>query len=318
LSASLRDVHPRTRGLGPSLSARVERISFDSYPRRRSDEHSWKRYIGDVLDIDAAVRASDLPDALIARGRHWITLPEVAELLAVPREQVPPIMARLRKKRQIFSPTRSAYVPIPAEYRLWGAVPATHFVDPLMAQLKHPYYVGYLSAAEIHGAAHQRPQVFQVVTTVQVRNRSFGRVVLEFIKDVNAVDHPVVLVNTPTGTMRVATPEVTLLDLVGSPRHGGGLSNVATVAADLVALGQLEPEELVRAAKTYPIAVVQRSGWILDHVATLTNTSIVTDPLVEVARARVEPTALDAGGPRSGELDLRWNILVNTDVEPDL
>jgi hypothetical protein len=90
------------------------------------------------------------------------------------------------------------------------------------------------------------------------------------------------------------------------------------VAADLVALGRLEPEELVRAAKTYPIAVVQRSGWILDHVATLTSTSIVTDPLVEVARARVEPTPLDAGGPRSGELDLRWNILVNTDVEPDL
>ena len=34
--------------------------------------------------------------------------------------------------------------------------------------------------------------------------------------------------------MRVSTPEVTVLDLVASPGHGGGLSNVATVVGDLL------------------------------------------------------------------------------------
>jgi predicted transcriptional regulator of viral defense system len=265
-----------------------------------------------------SLRASELPDELIAHGRHWITLPEVAQLLQVPSEQVPPIMARLRKRGRVFSPTRGAYVPIPAEYRLWGAVPAAHFVDSLMAQLNHPYYVGYLSAAEVHGATHQHPQVFQVVTTARVRNRSFGRVSLEFIKDVDAADRAVVVVNTPTGTMRVATPEVTLLDLVASPRHGAGLSNVATVAADLIASGRLAPDEIARAARRYPVAVVQRCGWILDHVAGLIGATIATDCLAELAQVRVAPTALDAGGPRSGELDRRWNVLVNTDLEPDL
>jgi predicted transcriptional regulator of viral defense system len=271
-----------------------------------------------MTDAMVTLRANDLPDALLARGQHWITLPEVAELLDVPREQVPPLMARLRKKGQIFSPTRSAYVPIPPEYRSWRAVPAAHFIDRLMVQLDHPYYVGLLSAAELHGAAHQRPQVFQVVTNVRVRNRSFGRVALEFVKNVTAADRPIVIMNTPTGTMRVATPEVTLLDLVASPRHGGGLSNVATVAAELVVLGRLDPEQLVRVAKMYSVAVIQRSGFILDYVAHMAEASIATDRLVEVAQKRTEPTPLDAGGARSGELDGRWNVLVNADIEPDL
>ena len=42
---------------------------------------------------------------------------------------------------------------IPPEFRSWGAVPATHFIDPMMRFLGHDYYVGYLSAAEAHGAA---------------------------------------------------------------------------------------------------------------------------------------------------------------------
>ncbi len=271
-----------------------------------------------MADTTLALRASDLPDELIAHGRHWITLPEVAELLKVPKEQVPALMARLKKKRQIFSPSRGAYVPIPAEFRSWGAVPATRFVDQLMHQLHHPYYVGYLSAAEIHGASHQRPQVFQVVSTVQMRNRAFGRVTLEFIKDSDSGSRPVVVVNTPTGTMRVATPEITVFDLVASPRHGGGLSNVATVVADLLSLGRLRSENLIDAAVTYPVSVVQRCGWILDQSSLLTGMSIVTDRLAEIARERVEPTPLEAGGRRSGRLDRRWNVVVNTDIEPDL
>jgi hypothetical protein len=38
-----------------------------------------------------------------------------------------------------------------------------------MAYLDEKYYAGLLSAAEYHGAAHQRPQVFQVVVA---RNKS--------------------------------------------------------------------------------------------------------------------------------------------------
>lgn len=88
---------------------------------------------------------------------------------------------------------------IPPEFRTWGAVPATHFIDALMRYLGHDYYVGFLSAAEVHGAAQQRPQVFQVVTSGRLRNRAFGRVRIELATSSDTGDRPIVERNTPTG-----------------------------------------------------------------------------------------------------------------------
>lgn len=260
----------------------------------------------------------DLTDWLISHGRHWVTSAEVAEILNLPVDQVPSVTARLRSKGQLFSPTRGVYIPVPSEYRSWRSIPASHFVDPLMRHLRHAYYVGFLSAAELHGAAHQHPQVFQVVTPARLRDRSFGRVRIEFISSALAATRPMTTVNTATGTMQVATPEVTILDLVAAPKLGGGLSNVATVAADLVAEGRLDGRALADAAASYPIAVAQRTGWLVEYVARLLVASVDTDPLALLACKRSEPTPLVAGGRRRGVLDRRWNILVNTVVEPDL
>jgi len=70
--------------------------------------------------------------------------------------------ARVRAAGHFFVPAPGLYIPIPSEYSTWGVVPALDFIDQLMKHLGRSYCVGLLSAAEIHGAAHQRPQVFQV------------------------------------------------------------------------------------------------------------------------------------------------------------
>lgn len=89
------------------------------------------------------------------RGRHRITSKEAAALLGIPLAHVSPSLARWRKKGLLFSPTKGGYVPIPPEYRSWRAVPASHFIDPLMRHLGHDYYMCLLTAAEAHGFAHQ-------------------------------------------------------------------------------------------------------------------------------------------------------------------
>ena len=43
-----------------------------------------------------------------------------------------------------------------------------------------PYYVGLLSAAALHGAAHQQPQEFQVVAGAILRPLTVGRVRIRF------------------------------------------------------------------------------------------------------------------------------------------
>lgn len=267
---------------------------------------------------DRPTAPKDLADWLLARGKHWITTAEVANLINIPVNQVRMATARSVNKKQLFSPTRGAYVPIPPEFRSWGVVPASHFIDALMKHLNHDYYVGYLSAAEVHGSAHQRPQVFQVLTPARLKDRSFGRVRIEFTYSTNLSRRPFVIVNTPTGEMKVSSPEVTVFDLVADPQNGGGLSNIATVIAELLDDGRVSNTALAEIAVLYSVAVRQRVGWMIDTVIPRAAPEFDLSALAHTVRARTEPTPLDVAGRRAGRLDDRWNILVNTVVEPDL
>ncbi len=260
----------------------------------------------------------DLADWLLARGRHWITSQEAAALLDIPPAHVSPSLARWRKRGLLFSPTKGVYVPIPPEYRSWGAVPASHFIDLLMRHLGHDYYVCLLTAAEAHGFAHQKPQRFQVMTPARLRDRTFGRVHVLFITSSVAGSRPTIDKNTPTGTMRVSTREATVLDLVSRPLDSGGLSNVATILAEMVQDQALDVEDLADLATAYPAAVVQRTGWLLELVAREVGTTIELGPLARVAGTRSTRTPLEAHGPRTGRLDERWGVIVNGPVEPDL
>lgn len=267
---------------------------------------------------DAPQGARELADWLLAHGRHWVTTEEVAVLLGIPHPHVSPTLTRWREKGLLFSPTKGVYVPIPPEYRSWRAVPAADFVDPLMRHLGHTYYVALLSAAEVLGFAHQRPQVFQVMTTARLRDRTFGRVRMSFITSARVPDRPVITRNTPTGSMRVSTPEVTALDLVELPRRSGSLSNVATILGEMLGEQVLDGEQLATAATTYPAAVIQRAGWLLEFVAQQVGADIQLDALLNASARRSTPTALASHGARKGPVDERWNVIVNTSVEPDL
>lgn len=265
--------------------------------------------------VDGTVAPRELADWLLSRGRHWITTADAANLLGIPAGHVAPSLSRYRQRGHLFSPTKGLYVAIPPEFRSWGTVPAAHFVDALMGHLGHDYYVCLLSAAEVHGFAHQRPQVFQVMTPARLRDRSFGRVHLEFVASVHTADRSVQEANTPTGTMRVSTPETTVLDLVTFPNLSGSLFNVATVIGDMLIDGAIDTHRLSEVAAGYPTATVQRTGWLIDLMAGDVGVEVDTDPLVPLASARATPTLLDSGGSRRGEHDDRWNVIANEDIE---
>lgn len=258
-----------------------------------------------------------LADWLLVRGRHWITSEEAALLLGIPLAHVSPSLARWRKKGLLFSPTKGVYVPIPPEYRSWRAVPASHFIDALMRHLGHDYYVCLLTAAEAHGFAHQKPQLFQVMTPARLRDRSFGRVQLSFLTSTDTGSRPTIVKNTSTGTMRISTLEGTVLDLVSRPLSSGGLSNVATILAEMVEDEALDLKILADLASAYPVAVAQRTGWLLQFVADDVGSTVDLDALALVADRRTTSTPLEAYGPRRGHLDAAWNVIVNGSIEPD-
>ena len=130
--------------------------------------------------------------------------------------------------------------------------------------MKQPYYVGLLSAAAIHGAAHEQPMVFQVMTSKPTREMYAGRVVLRFSMSRKMEQMPLMSVQTETGSMRVATPETTAFDLVRYPAGAGHLSNTATVLAELAE--RLDADALVGLAPLVCVPDVQRLGYLLEAV----------------------------------------------------
>ena len=272
-----------------------------------------------VRMADGRVAPRELADWLLAHGRHWVTVEEAGLLLGVPRPHVAPTVARWIERGELFSPTKGAYVPIPPQYRGWGAVPAAEFVDQLMTHLRHRYYVCLLSAAEVHGFAHQRPQVFQVMVEARLRDRSFGRVSLSFVSARHIDGRPVVRRNTPTGQITVSTLETTIFDMVSMPLRCGGLSNVATLLIEIIEEGAVQADVIASVASFYPGSVRRRVGWMIEALARRVGVEVRLDALDAVASVDSSRVVLlDPSKPPSGALDGRWGVRVNVELEPDL
>ena len=90
-------------------------------------------------------------------------------------------LLRLAKQRLVASPARGFYVIVPPEYKRLGCLPADQFIPQLMERLGLPYYAGLLTAAQYHGAAHHRPQEFQVVLPKNRRPIACGAVRVAFV-----------------------------------------------------------------------------------------------------------------------------------------
>ncbi len=258
-----------------------------------------------------------LPDHLLAHGRPIVDLAEAAGLMGLELHAAADALVRLRRAGQIFSPTRGLYVAVPPEFRTWRAVPALDFIHSMMRADDRHYYVALLSAAELHGAAHQRPQVFQVMVDKPLNDRDFDRIHLRFYSRTHLDDVPVVLVNSRIDQVRVSSPAATALDLVSRPQDAGGLSNVATVLFEMVDATGLSAEDVLAAAVVFPSSSLRRLGWLCDFV----NASLDRDALAR--RLESEPTGrahvlLDSRGARRGSGANRWGVVTNATVEPDL
>ncbi len=269
------------------------------------------------MDSKTPDRATALPklvDDLQARGRYSFTRAEVARHAGRTSLAIEASLRRLKRRGRVASPRRGFYVLVPVEYREAGCPPASWFIDDLMRFIGQPYYVGLLSAAAVHGAAHQQPMVFQVVTDRPTRPARAGRVRVVFHMSRHVKEVPAANVQTETGTMRVSSPEVTAFDLVRFPRAAGHLNNVATVLVELSE--KIRADALAALAGSYAVPDVQRLGYLLERLGH----ARLAEPLhAWLQRRRYRPVLLAAGRPRRRRSpDARWRVVPNESVEADL
>lgn len=256
------------------------------------------------------IRARDYIASLASSGRYDFTSNEARNALKVSADAAKLALNRLARKMLIASPARGFYVIVPPEYQSLGCLPADQFIPALMDQLKQPYYAGLLSAAQYHGAAHHRPQEFQVLLPKSRRPIRCGKVRVSFMVRNNLRNVPVQSVNTPRGTIQISTPEATAIDLVGYRKQVGGFDQVTTILSELGE--QIDPEKLVKAAQTAPVTWSQRLGYLLELADMGEKTDALRRYVKKTARETVSllPSSSDNGAVRSRD----WKLLINVDV----
>ncbi len=270
-------------------------------PVPRSNLHTAPRHLAALVD------------SFQASGRYVLTRDEALAQLGISDGALRKAVQRLVAKGRLAVPRRGFYVIVPLEHRAAGAPPPSSYVDALMRFHGQPYYVGLLSAAELLGAAHHRPQVFQVVTTRQLRPVSAGRGRIQFFGKAALARTPTLEHKTDTGTMRVSTPEATALDLVHYLEASGQLGHVATVLAELAEV--MDARRLVEAAKVAEFPVAQRLG----HLLSVVGPPALVEPLAAwIDAERPRTVALRTDRPaRKASRDPRFRVLVNERVEAE-
>src|SRR5690554_6355586 len=103
-------------------------------------------------------------DAQRAKGKYSIITYSLHPHINVAEYAVQKSLQRLKGQKKIEMRPRGFYVIIPPEYRVRGIIPTSLYVNDLMKFLNRDYYVGLLNAAAYHGAAHQQPQNYSVIT----------------------------------------------------------------------------------------------------------------------------------------------------------
>ena len=253
--------------------------------------------------------------ALRERGRCTFTFDEVRQNFDLPEQSISQELYRYSAKKQIVKIRKGFYGILTPETSIGGMLPPDLFVDALMKSLHKPYYVALLSAAALHGAAHQQPMEYFVITQTpaprSIRNKKLK---LTFISKRTWEQSAIEQKKTRAGYLNVSSPELTAFDLLENI-HTFGMNRITTVLQELS-----EEMRLSRLSKIAKLinnkANIQRLGYILE---TIINDKKLADSLYEILNTTsFSPVPLSPQKGKKGQIDNKWKIIINMQIESDL
>lgn len=251
---------------------------------------------------------------LLKRGRYSFTLREAREKLGKQGPVLNLTLQRLKKAGWIAPVSRGFYVALDVQHQTAGMLDPVWFVDDWAKHMRMAYYVGGLSAAELHGAAHQRPMQFQVFGNRQLRDVKQPGLHLATFYKLNIAASPTVKLKSPAGFFIASTPEATAGDIVAYHRCCPSLDHAATVLVELAEA--IDSRRLAALPEQgFSLPTLQRLGWLLDHVKWPEKAERLHAAL---SRSALSWVALESRLPHDGRCNDRWRVLENTDIQPDI
>lgn len=258
-------------------------------------------------------------EELQTKGRNTFSLTQLqAQLPTLSAIAVKRGLNKLSRIRLIISIHKGFYLIIPPAYKSRGMVPPHLYLDSLMRELNRKYYLALLSAAALHGASHQQPQEFFVVTGLPAMRATQKRGIrINYITKTKVPDRLCESRKTESGYIKISNPLLTAIDLIQFEKRVGGMNRVATVLSELTE--SIKPDDFGTDILNYaPVTALQRLGYILDKVF---NHQLLAESLYKTLQSNKVPLLripLKPLARRKGFIsDSKWKVIVNTTLQID-
>lgn len=258
---------------------------------------------------------SDFIRTVRSNGRYTFTIDELIIALPKSSRNIRKDLDRLKEKGEIVNIRRGFYTILPPEYQNMKVIPVDFYIHGLMQYFSKNYYVGLLSAAMFHGAAHQQPQEFYVITKKpRPRNIINDNFIINFSEKKNFPVYGIENKKTETGYFNISNPELTLLDLIYFENIIGGYNRIISILQELS-----ESINLVRMKETvkndFPASTFQRAGFIAENILGSKKLSNIFENALP--KKRFKTVLLKSSGSPSGVRDEKWKVIINIEIEAD-
>lgn len=256
-------------------------------------------------------------DQLRSQGKYRFTGDDVKSEFGLNEKAYEKVIERFQNKNRITRLRQNFYLIIPPEFAAQKPLPLGYFVDDLVHFLERNYYVGLLTAAMYHGAAHRQPQTqFVVHETSYLRPIENRRQTIIFCLKKEWSSEDIEQHKTDAGYINISNRSLTALDLVVYVDRVGGFNRTATVLAELVS--EMEPGELKATAQRFKqTTTLQRLGYLLEQ--TLGQTELADVLYAVLSQRSFYPTALSTATETENQKAPNiWKVIPNLDVEPEI
>jgi predicted transcriptional regulator of viral defense system len=256
-------------------------------------------------------------DNLLARGVYGFSkdalLKEIFDYSDIAAKRA---LSRLSSKGKIISLYKGYYVIIPPQYKSKGVLPPAMYLDTFMKHLQRPYYMALLNAAALHGAAHQQPQEYFVMTsfpTLRPTKKKGLKVNYISIKEI-----PEKLIekrNTEAGYLNISNVALTACDLVQFEKRVGGLNRAATVLSELAE--EIKPSDFSPILLNHVhVTTLQRLGYLMENLGFNLRLADSLYNAIEKEDLNLYRIPLKANkGIKGYSSNNRWKVIVNTEIE---
>lgn len=227
-------------------------------------------------------------------------------------------LKRLADKGKIRSIYKGYYLILPPQYSSKGILPPTLFLDTFMKFLERPYYLALLNAAAYHGASHQQPQEYFVMTTFPVLRATQKKgMKINYISVKQIPGKLLEQRKTEAGYLTLSNAALTATDLIQFEKRIGGLNRATTVLNELAE--ELQPTDFNRDLLDYaPTTALQRLGYLLEFACNKPELADALYYTMEKHPLSCYRIPLKASGATKGfSSENRWKVIVNTEIEID-